>query len=111
MTGQRETYVVNIKTFGLELARELVAIGEATYIGRAYRGFPESKWGNRYHIGPDGSREDVIEKWLADLVENEELLTAIVELRAQVLLCWCKPLACHGDILAEMANSYKEPSS
>jgi hypothetical protein len=25
-------------------------------------------------------------------------------LRGKVLGCWCKPLACHGDVLARIAN-------
>jgi hypothetical protein len=70
------------------------------YIGRP------SKWGNPFVIGKDGSREDVIEKYEEWLFANEELYEAIIELRGKVLGCFCSPLACHGDILAELANSY-----
>jgi len=27
------------------------------------------------------------------------------ELKGKVLGCWCKPLPCHGDVLAQIANS------
>ena len=28
-----------------------------------------------------------------------------IELKDKVLGCWCKPLACHGDVLADIADS------
>ncbi len=68
------------------------------YIGRP------SKWGNPFAIGRDGSRRDVIEKYRAWLEGNTELLAALPGLRGKVLGCWCTPKACHGDVLAEMAN-------
>lgn len=29
------------------------------------------------------------------------------ELKDQILGCWCKPLACHGDVLARIADEGK----
>ena len=26
-------------------------------------------------------------------------------LKGKILACWCSPLSCHGDVLAEIANS------
>jgi hypothetical protein len=40
--------------------------------------------------------------WLAD---QHHLLRALDELRGRALLCWCAPLACHGDLLKTLANS------
>lgn len=68
------------------------------YIGR-----PE-KWGNPFSIGKDGNREEVIQKYMDWLSEQPELLSDIHELKDKVLGCWCAPKACHGDILAEIAN-------
>jgi len=66
------------------------------YIGRG------TKFGNDYRIGPDGSREDVIAKHKKDFYNNPELQEAVwVELRGEVLGCFCKPLACHGDTYVE----------
>ena len=69
----------------------------AVYIGRG------SKWGNPYVIGYDGDRAEVIEKYQYSLPLNlqEE---AMVELRGKDLVCFCAPLACHGDILLKIAN-------
>lgn len=33
------------------------------------------------------------------------ILAALPQLRGKVLGCFCKPLSCHGDALAEMANA------
>ena len=68
------------------------------YIGRP------SLWGNPFTIGRDGSREDVIEKYRGWLEGNDLLLAALPVLRGKVLGCWCAPKACHGDVLAAMAN-------
>ena len=66
------------------------------YIGRP------SKWGNPYTIGKDGTREEVIEKYRQYLGVRAELIEALPELRGKRLGCFCKPLACHGDVLVEM---------
>jgi len=68
------------------------------YIGRP------SKWGNPYLIGVDGAREEVIEKYRKHLEGKPKLLAALPELRGKTLGCYCKPLPCHGDILAELAD-------
>lgn len=71
------------------------------YIGRP------SKWGNPFHIGPDGDRETVIKKYKNWILNNSGLLGDISELDGKVLGCWCKPHACHGDILVELLNNNK----
>lgn len=68
------------------------------YIGRG------SKWGNPFKIGEHGTRADVIAKYKAYLENNPTLLADLPELSGKRLGCYCKPLACHGDILAAMAN-------
>ena len=69
------------------------------YIGRP------SKWGNPFTIGKDGTREEVIQKYIDWLMDQPELLNSVNELRGKILGCWCHPNACHGDILAEIANN------
>jgi hypothetical protein len=74
----------------------------AIYIGRG------SKWGNPFRIGPDGDRATVIAKhdhWLRD---QHHLLRALDELRGHHLVCFCAPLACHGDLLLWLANASRE---
>lgn len=67
------------------------------YIGRG------SIWGNPFSIGADGTREEVIEKY-REYLTNSPLMHHVRELRGKILGCWCAPLACHGDILAAIAN-------
>jgi len=67
------------------------------YIGRP------SKWGNPFKIGVDGTREEVIEKY-RNYIQSSYLLDHIQELKGKTLGCYCKPAACHGDILVELAD-------
>jgi hypothetical protein len=69
------------------------------YIGRP------SKWGNPFTIGKDGDRDEVIRKYREWIVKQPHLLASLGELRGKVIACWCAPLACHGDVLLEMANT------
>ena len=65
-----------------------------------------SKWGNPFQIGRDGTREEVLEKYLEWVWEQPELIEAIIrELRGKDLVCCCAPRKCHGDVLLKMANS------
>jgi hypothetical protein len=69
------------------------------YIGRP------SLFGNPFSIGRDGSREEVIERYRAYFLErvarDERFARAVEGLRGRVLGCWCRPLACHGDVIVE----------
>jgi len=63
-----------------------------------------SIWGNPYVIGKDGTREEVIAKYREYLMKDTFLLSRIKELKGKVLGCYCSPLPCHAEILAEIAN-------
>ncbi|RTK97785.1 MAG: DUF4326 domain-containing protein [Neisseriaceae bacterium] len=63
-----------------------------------------SIWGNPYVIGKDGTREEVIAKYKEYLMKDAFLLSRIKELKGKVLGCYCSPLPCHAEILAEIAN-------
>ena len=68
---------------------------------------------NKYHIGKDGTREQVIAKyrvWLWEQMQDPtnavmaELRTLLQRARHEpfnplVLVCCCNPLPCHGDIV------------
>lgn len=64
-----------------------------------------SKWGNPFHIGRHGTREQVIEKYERWVRSQPDLMAAIKqELGGKDLVCYCKPAACHGDVLYQIAN-------
>jgi hypothetical protein len=66
-----------------------------------------SIWGNPFEIGKDGTRGEVIAKYRVYLLGNEKLMAKLPELRGKILGCWCSPEACHGDVLAELADASK----
>ena len=83
------TTVVNIKKHGLH----------DVYIGRP------TKWGNPFKIGRDGTREEVLEQYREYFISRPHLLEAAKkELKDKILGCYCKPLPCHGDIIAEIID-------
>jgi len=92
-----KTRVVNIKD-----DPSIIHHPDFVYIGRAnrYYGLPESKWANHYREGRDGTRDEVILKYLQNM--PPELLADIEELRGKILGCWCKPFNCHGDPLVRI---------
>ncbi len=74
------------------------------YIGRPGRGL-SGPWGNPYQIGRDGTREEVISRYKEYLLNQPDLLARLPELRGRRLGCFCRPQACHGDVLAELADA------
>ena len=68
------------------------------YIGRG------SKWGNPFIIGQHGNRTEVIDKYYKYIIDKQELLNDIWELKGKNLVCYCSPLECHGDVLNALRN-------
>jgi hypothetical protein len=95
------TRVVNIKNDNS--FKNIKSTPEYEYIGRG------SYWGNPYSMYEDGSdREEVIRKYRYDF-ENDlfpkKSKSEVIKLAGKRLGCFCKPKACHGDILADYLNS------
>lgn len=96
-----KTTVVNIKLHPCDV-----------YIGRG------TKWGNRFtHVAITEqmrrktpnierviTRAQAIQFYADELKTRHDLLAALPELVGKVLGCSCKPLSCHGDVLAALAN-------
>lgn len=75
------------------------------YIGRP------SKWGNPYSHKEGtlaefkvASRKEAIDKYEEYLLQNNELMDSLHEIKGKTLGCWCKPKRCHGEILVKYAN-------
>jgi hypothetical protein len=76
------------------------------YIGRP------SKWGNPFShkMGTKAefivaSREEAVNRYEEWILQQPNLLADLHELSGKTLACWCKPLACHGDVLLRLANA------
>ena len=67
-----------------------------------------TKWGNPFVIGLDGDRAEVIQKYRKMLHDKRLAGTLAIDelanLKGKQLACWCKPAACHGDVLASAAE-------
>ena len=64
-----------------------------------------SKWANPYVVGKDGTREEVLEKYVKHLLINSDLLLELEELRGKTIACFCSTEEdCHGDILINFLN-------
>lgn len=93
---QKETTVVNKKYSHFDV-----------YIGRG------SKWGNPFtHIPTGGTKATYLVGSRAEAIEaykewitkgnGKHLLNDLHELKGKTLGCFCKPQACHGDVLVEL---------
>lgn len=75
------------------------------YIGRNMsfyvKGAEKSKWNNPFTVKKYG-REGCLEKYEKYIKEKGEL--DVEELKGKVLGCWCKPEACHGDVLVDLCD-------
>jgi hypothetical protein len=78
------------------------------------RRFPtnSSKFANPFKVGKDGSRQEVISKYKAYIVEllnsSPELVQELLNLQGKNLGCWCHPQSCHGDVLLELIKEYSK---
>lgn len=84
------------------------------YIGRP------SVLGNPFAIGRHGTRDEVIAKyrtWLwqsmshgsPELQEIDRLAEKLITDGGLTLVCWCAPLKCHGDIIADAIHWRNSP--
>ncbi len=99
------TTVINIRT--LEKRNGFYQLPpDHIYIGRWNTQLPvNSDWSNPFVIGKDGTRAEVVDKYAAKMWAATGMVERIRrELKGKVLVCWCKPEACHGDWLARVAD-------
>ena len=67
-----------------------------------------TQWGNRFRIGRDGSREQVVARYRAELWRRiragEVAVEELAALDGMWLACWCLPKRpCHAEVLARAA--------
>lgn len=87
------------------------------YIGRNMvfyvgPGAAQSKWSNPFLVKKHGRKKclELYRSWVVSGVnpltkkrrKGGPLFAELGELRGKVLGCWCKPEACHGDVLQEL---------
>ena len=99
--------VISVRKKGLhpKLLEWAKAMGLHTYIGRysQFTGHTQSIWHNPYKLqGED--RGSTLERYEEYLTGNPGLMRYLGELKGHALGCWCKPNACHGDVLVKYIN-------
>lgn len=106
LSGEVKTDLVNVNTHGRAGVR---MIGRSTRFGNPFRMKKD---------GGDYSREGCVEayrEWFHEKIENDlEFRAAVEELRGETLGCYCKPQACHGDVILEYlrpTNSENQPTT
>lgn len=79
------------------------------YVGRGYepgtgKRLDAARWGNPFPVAEHGPA-GCMRRYFAYLERNpEKVELARTELAGKRLGCWCSPKACHGDVLAGLAN-------
>lgn len=91
LDGEPRTGLVNMKHHGKE---GVTKIDRSTRFGSPFRLEKD---------GGDYTREESVEayrEWFNRKIENDgEFRAAVEDLRGETLACWCKPKACHGDVI------------
>lgn len=71
----------------------------SVYIGRG------SPYGNPYHIGEHGTRDEVIKRYIEEKSADPDFMAMVRQrLHGKNLVCHCAPRRCHGDWLIIVAN-------
>jgi len=80
------------------------------YIGRYNRGagLQSSDWRNKKKITATVDRAGVIADYKTKILNDPELISRLPELKDKILVCWCAPEACHGDVLIELLQDMDE---
>jgi hypothetical protein len=116
--------VVNFKEYGSVDALNQAFGDRWLYIGRAnhYAGLPESPLANPYKARdygrggtlPPGSTLGHYRRWLWQQIQagDPAVLAALRAIDEQtVLVCWCAPNPCHGDVIKAAIAWLREAES
>ena len=105
--AKREKRETTMQTVVVNINKEQFDI----YIGRAGRG-EDGYFGNPFRTGSGISREDAVQKfqkYFTERIEKDsEFKRRVLALKGKRLGCFCKPKACHGDVIADWLNKMEE---
>jgi hypothetical protein len=81
------------------------------YIGREGKG-ASGYFGNPFRLKPGADRGSTITRYRAyfeDKIANDaNFRSRVTALKGKRLVCFCAPLPCHGDVIAEWLNTQEE---
>jgi hypothetical protein len=91
LTGEPKTELVNVSRHDKD---DVCMIDRGTRFGNPFR---------LKEDGGDYTRQESVEEyeeWFINKISSDdEFREAVEELRGETLGCWCKPKACHGDVI------------
>lgn len=95
-TEQFQSNIIKLKVYNI---KDNYPKDNYVYIGRG------SVAGNPYKIGRSGTRDECCDKF-EKLLEYDLILKQIIidYCKGKNLVCYCKPLRCHGDYILKIAN-------
>lgn len=78
------------------------------YIGRP-KGLLDGPFGNPFVLASEQDRDRLLHlyrNYFDRKIETDEVFRRrILGLRGKILVCYCKPKACHGDVIAEWLDA------
>ena len=103
--GRRDALLAG-HTQVVNMARDKALWAWAEQHGRAVRIDRATRWGNPFLVDEDGDRDRVCDLY-ADVYwpHKHGLQRSVGDLQGKALGCWCYPLRCHGEHLAEEAET------
>ncbi|MEW5985054.1 MAG: DUF4326 domain-containing protein [Chloroflexota bacterium] len=106
--------IVNFREYGSAAALTQAFGHHWLYVGRANHraGLPASPLANPYQVATSGRQQAISQYrcWLWQRIQSgdEAVIAALKSISADtVLVCWCKPEACHGDVVRAAAEWLK----
>jgi len=84
--------VLNKRDFGKTLPPNSSYVGRGTFAGNPYR------------IGVDGTRDEVIDRYIAEKSQDAAFMSKVRQLKGRHLICHCAPERCHATWLLCVAN-------
>ncbi|MCI0395973.1 MAG: DUF4326 domain-containing protein [Chloroflexi bacterium] len=103
--------VINFKVYGSVRALDQAFGNRWLYIGRAnrYAGLAQSPLANPFKVKDFGRGQTIVHyrRWLWQRIQagDEAVLNALRAIdESKVLVCWCAPDPCHGDVIKAAAD-------
>merc|ERR1712004_38006 len=104
---EKQTSIVRIKRQNGRITQDCdIYIGRANFLGGW--NLKKSIWANPFKVKDYNSNEEACRLYEEYIRKNDELMSRLGELEGKVLGCWCKPMACHGDVLIKLLNERKK---
>jgi hypothetical protein len=98
-----KTTVVNIKDKPEPEYDFYIGRGQGSKLGNPFSHLAATLYADKCE-----TRDEAIEKYTEWVFTQPQILDRLPELKGKILACFCSPLACHGHVLAKLADSIND---